>query len=105
MQCKIGDLAFIKKSLRPPNIGLIIQCTELIGYLNKDEKFMWNGEQWAALDTGYYWLVTSNTNSIETQFGKAKQAFILDAWLTPINPLPEEDDISTEQTLNDEVEA
>lgn len=105
MRCKIGDLAFVRKSIRPQNIGLVVQCTELIGHMNKDEKFIWNGEQWAAPDTGDFWVVTSNSCSLETQYGRSKQAFILDAWLTPINPLPEEDDISTEQTLNDEVEA
>lgn len=105
MQCRLGDLAFIRKSVRPPNIGLIVQCTELIGYIEKDAKFMWNGEQWAAPDTGDFWVITSSSSSLETQYGKSTQAFILDAWLTPIKPLPEEDDISTEQTLDNEVEA
>lgn len=104
MQCKLGDLAFIKKSLRPPNIGLIVQCTQLIGYLSKDEKFMWNGEQWAAPDTGDYWVVTSSSGSIETQYGKSTQAFILDAWLVPIPELPAEDDITAEETLTDTLE-
>lgn len=104
MQCRLGGLAFIRKSLRPPNIGLIVQCTQLIGYLSKDEKFMWNGEQWSAPHSGDFWVVTSSTGSIETQYGKSAQAFILDAWLVPIPELPAEDDITTEETLTDTLE-
>lgn len=104
MRCKIGDLAFINKSIRVVNVGLIIQCTELLGYMNKDERFIWNGEQWAAPTTGDFWVITSSSSSLETQHGKSKQAFILDAWLTPIKPLPEEDYLYTEEELSDTLE-
>jgi hypothetical protein len=103
MRCKIGDLAFINKALRQSNIGLIVQCTELIGYLEKDEPFNWNGETWAAPGSDYYWIVTSTTGSIETQFGKSKQGFIADAWLTPIRELPEEDSLYTTEELTDDL--
>lgn len=105
MRCKLGDLAFINKAIRTANIGLIVQCSELLGHLEKDEPFNWNGEQWSAPDTGDYWVVTSSSGSIETQFGKSKQAFILDAWLTPIRELPEEDNLYTTEELTDNITA
>lgn len=86
MRCKINDLAFIRKALRPSNIGLIVQCTQLIGHLKKDDIFMVDGENWQAPDTGDYWQVTSASGSLETLFGKSKKGFIMDSWLTPINP-------------------
>lgn len=103
MRCKVGDLAFIRKALRPQNIGLIVQCTEYIGPLIKGEKFKWNGEMWTAIDTGDFWVITSPTGSIETQYGKSKQAHTLDAWLTPIKAEPEQNSVSTEKTLETEI--
>ena len=103
MRCKVGDLAFIHKALRPQNIGLIVECTEYIGPLIKGEKFKWNDEIWVAIDTGGFWAITSPNGSIETQYGKSKKAYTLDAWLTPIKAEPEEILVTTEKTLETEI--
>lgn len=103
-QCKLNDLAFIKKSLRPANVGLIIQCVKYLGPYSKGELITINGEHWHAYDTDDHWVIESKSGSIETQFGKSKIAYIPDSWLTPIKPLSDDgelDDVNL--TLADEL--
>lgn len=93
MICKQGDLAYIKKALRPENIGKIVTCKVLIGELKRGEPFIHNGEQWLAYDTDAHWVIQC-TSGLETQYGLSTEGFILDSWLIPIrgnlDELPEE---------------
>ena len=98
MKCKQGDLAFIKKALRKENIGRIVTCTRYLGYYERGAPIVINGETWFAFDSDDYWEVTGN---IDTQFGSAKQAYIMDSWLSPINPLGE--DKETDKSLEDDL--
>lgn len=98
MKCKTGDLAFIKKALRKENIGRVVTCTKYLGYFERGATIVINGEHWKAFDSDDYWEVTGR---LETQFGVASQAYIMDSWLSPISPLDdsEEDSYSSEDDL------
>jgi hypothetical protein len=96
MKCKRGDLAFIKKAVRRENIGRVIECVKYLGYYSRLDKITINGEEWYAADTGDYWLIEGN---IETMYGIAKQSHIPDHWLSPIEPLPPEDADETDTPL------
>jgi len=100
-RCKPGQSAFIKKSLRPANIGLVVECTKYLGPYSKGEIVEISGEQWMAFDSDDYWIITSATGSIETQFGKSKIAYIMDSWLDPIDP--DILDLEVEDELADEL--
>jgi hypothetical protein len=84
MKCKLNDLAFITKALRQENIGKVVTCAKYLGYYERGATITINGEHWFAFDSDDYWLISGN---IETQFGQAKQSYIMDSWLTPIQPL------------------
>ncbi len=101
MKCKKGGLAFIKKSIRPKNVGLIVTCDEYLGYYIQGETVEISGEVFLAIDTGHFWKIGSSTGSIETQYGKSKMAFIPDSWLTPIDAEPKEDDFFNEELEDD----
>jgi hypothetical protein len=83
MNCKLGDIAYIKKAIRKENIGLIVSVVSLLGSFKQGESYMWNGEQFLAYDTDSHWIIESKSG-IETQYGKSKQAVIMDSWLIPI---------------------
>jgi hypothetical protein len=84
MNCKQGDLAFIKKSLRPENTGLIVTCSEYLGYYLANDTIEISGEHWGAPVSDNYWRVTTTSNSLSTMFGKSTSGYIPDLWLTPI---------------------
>jgi hypothetical protein len=88
-RCKVNDLAFIKKSIRPSNIGKVVQCKELLGKFERDEVFAWNGESFISTDTDYIWVVTSKSQ-LETLYGPSSEALIADSWLIPIRGEPSE---------------
>lgn len=89
MRCKVNDLAFIRKAMRPSNIGKVVQCKELLGKFERGEDIMWNGESFNSPDSDYIWVVTSKSQ-LETLYGPSIEAFIADSWLTPINGEPSE---------------
>ena len=95
-QCKEGQLAFIKKSLRLENIGKVVICQKYIGYFSKGDTVVVNGEHWKAFDTDDHWIIFSESG-IETQFGSSKIAYILDSWLTPIEPDLLKDEVETKE--------
>ena len=98
MKCKLNQLAFVKKAIRKENIGRIVTCSKYLGYFERGATIVINGEYWVALDSDDYWEVTGR---LETQFGTAYQAYIMDSWLSPISPLDEseEDDCSLKDDL------
>lgn len=96
MNCKLGDLAFIKKSIRHENLGLIVTCKEHLGYFIKGDKIKISGELWEAVVSDNYWRIESASGSIETMFGKSKTAYGPDSWLFPIKPEELDENISEE---------
>lgn len=96
MNCKQGDLAFIKNAVRKENIGLIVTCIENLGYFLKGDKIEISGELWEAAISDNYWLIESSSSSIETMFGKSKIAYGPDTWLFPIKPKELDENIYTQ---------
>ncbi len=86
---KQGNLAFIKKSLRQENIGKFVTCIRYLGYYSKGDFIDISGERYQAYDTDHYWIIRAS--AIETQFGSSREAYSLDSWLQPIEPLNDED--------------
>jgi hypothetical protein len=99
MNCKQGELAFVKKSIRPENTGLIITCKENLGYYLQGDKIEISGELWEAVVSDNYWLVESSSASITTLYGKSKEAFSPDLWLSPIRPEKLDEEHDEELTL------
>ena len=89
LRCGVSDMCWINKALHTVNVGKIVTCREYLGYFQRDEKFIHQGETWYALDTGHLWVINSQ-HGLETQFGLSKTAHIPDRWLTPIIPRGEE---------------
>lgn len=103
--CKLGDLAFIKKSMRPKNIGLVVSCHELLGYHLQCDIIELYGERWMAPISDTYWVIQSGSGSIDTEYGNSKIAYIPDSWLSPIKAEPLEDDVFTSEELTDNISA
>lgn len=104
---KQGDLAFIKKSLRPVNIGMVVTCTQYLGYFIEGEDLEMHGELFKAPFTDNYWLITNQSGHIETQFGKSKEAYLPDLWLIPIKGdlLDGEENLYATDVISDAVHA
>jgi hypothetical protein len=100
MKCKLGDLAFIRKAIRKENIGKIVTCVKHVGHYNRGDKIIIHGEAWAAIDTDDFWLVSGN---IKTMYGKATEGYIPDSWLSPIQPLNDDEETETDAPLVDEL--
>jgi hypothetical protein len=86
MNCKLGDIAFIKNAVRKENLGLIVTCKENLGYFLKGDKIEISSELWEAVISDNYWLIESSSGSIETHYGNSKIAYAADTWLSPIRP-------------------
>lgn len=100
MKCKLNQLAFIKKAIRKENIGRIVTCSKYLGYFERGATIVINGEYWVAFDSDDYWEITGR---LETQFGTAYQAYIMDSWLSPIEPLPPEEFDKAGKLLEDDL--
>lgn len=85
MKCKQGDLAYIRKALRPENVGKIVTCKQMLGYYIMGETVTWNGENFLAPETDYMWVVYAKYG-VETMYGSSKEGMIADSWLQPIVP-------------------
>lgn len=105
MQCKVGDLAHIKKALRPTNVGLVVRCKAYLGHYSRGEMIPLNGELWAAFDTDDYWLIENDYADVETQFGAARESYIMDSWLEPIKPKGELTGTTTKKKIEDNIDA
>ena len=101
MKCKKGQLAFIKKAIRKENIGRVVTCVKYLGYYEKEATITINGEQWSAIDSGDFWLIEGN---IETMYGASRQSHIPDHWLSPLDELPPEELEETDKSLEDSLE-
>jgi hypothetical protein len=101
VQIKTGSLAFIKKAIREKNIGKIVTCVKPLGHYNRGDTITINGEHWTAIDTGQFWIISGN---IETMYGATTQSHIPAHWLSPIEPLPPEDADETGKLLENDLE-
>lgn len=97
MKCTMGDLAYIINAIRPENIGLVVECKESIGYHLRGDIVDLMGERYIAIDSDNYWIISSPTGDITTQYGLSKISFIPDTWLEPI--VPKKLDTDTTKTL------
>jgi len=89
LRCKVNELCWINKAQHLMNIGKIVTCNEYLGYFQRNEQFIHQGETWYAADTGHLWVISSKYG-LETQYGTSTTAHIQDRWLTPIIPRGEE---------------
>ena len=105
MRCKLNDLAFINKSLRPANVGLVVTCKQSLGYYLIGDDLEMHGEFFKAPFSDNYWLIVNEYGQIDTQFGLSKEAYIPDLWLTPImgDLLGDEQDTHNITPIEDEV--
>lgn len=105
MRCKPNQLCFIKKALRPVNIGRVVTTVTHLGYYSKGEsmKITVSGypEIMVAYDSDDYWIVTSSSANLENFYGKTDTLVIMDSWLTPI--LPDELEETNENLLYNEL--
>lgn len=97
---KQGQMAFIKKAIRPENVGKIVACQRYLGYYSQGDAIEISGEHYLAYDTDHYWIVTAG--NVETQFGPAKEGYTMDSWLTPIPPLNDEDLVEDRELILEE---
>ena len=65
---------------------MVVVCKKYLGYYSRGDKIEINGEIWFAFDTDDYWLIEQNYSDLETLYGKAKESYIMDSWLEPIEP-------------------
>lgn len=105
MQCKKDDLCYIRKSLRPNNVGLVVQCKVYLGHYSRGEMIPMHGEQWMAFDTDDYWLIENNYGDIETQYGNSRESYIMDSWLEPIPPKSQDIGTTTKKKIEDNIDA
>ena len=84
MKCKQGDLAVIKYSVRPENIGRIVKVAEFIGHFERGTHFRFNGMMCQAAVTDNFWWIEAEDLSI--MLGPSPRAYIADTWLEPIKP-------------------
>jgi len=87
MNCKQGDKAYIVFSLRPENIGRIVDVAEYIGKFNEREQFQFRGMPCQAPVTDHYWWIEAD--DLEIGFGPSPRAYIADSWLRPVKSTDE----------------
>ena len=89
MKCRAGDLAVIKFSIRPENIGRIVKVVEYIGQFQNGELFQFRGMPCKCIISDHYWWIHADDLSIG--LGPSPTAYIADCWLEPIKPELETD--------------
>ena len=94
MKCKQGDLAIIKFSIRPENIGRIVKVSDLIGHYEAGTLFQFRGMPCQAIITDNYWWIEAEDLSI--MLGPSPRAYIPDSWLEPIKPDEKEKKLTAE---------
>lgn len=99
-KCKLNDICFILKAVRQSNIGKVVETVEYLGYFQKDEQFLWNGEFWSAVDTDHHWVVKGS--SLMTMYGHSKLSTIMDSWLLPIKPETSDDEVTEVEGIPEE---
>jgi hypothetical protein len=93
-------LCWIKHSIRPENLGLIVETSQYLGYFKKGESMLIMGEHYFAYDSDHFWFITSKHGMISTQFGKSTVGYSSESWLVPI--LPDTDKLGLTNAANDD---
>ena len=93
MKCEQGDKAIIIFSIRPENIGRIVNVKEYIGKFQKGEKFQFRGMSCQCIINDHYWWIEADDLSIG--LGPSPVAYIADSWLEPIFPNKKEEKAET----------
>jgi len=84
MNVNEGDKAVIVFSIRPENVGRIVNVAEYIGKFNEREEFQYRGMPCMAIVTDHYWWIEADDLSIG--LGPSPRAYIADSWLRKIEP-------------------
>jgi ATP-dependent protease Clp ATPase subunit len=87
MNVQEGDKAVIVFSVRPENVGRIVNVAEYIGKFKEGEQFEFRTMPCQALVHDHYWWIEAEDLSI--MFGPSPRAYIADSWLRKIVPLKE----------------
>ena len=95
MNVSQGDKAIIVFSVRPANVGRIVDVAEYIGKFDKGEQFEYRGLKSQALVSDHYWWIEAE--DLEIGFGPSPRAYIADSWLRRIDQLSE--DFSSKEQL------
>lgn len=97
MKCNAGDLALIKFSIRPENIGRVVKVKEYIGKFKEGETFDFRGMNCSCIVTDHFWWIEADDLSI--MLGPSPQAYIPDSWLEPIKQEKEKEKTEKEVDL------
>ena len=84
MNVSEGDKAIIIFSIRPANVGRIVNVAEYIGKFKEGEQFEYRGLPAQALVNDHYWWIEAD--DLEIGFGPSPRAYIADSWLRKIEP-------------------
>jgi len=84
LKCRAGDLAVIKFSIRPENIGRIVKVVEYVGQFQNGEAFQFRGVPCKCIVSDHYWWIEAN--DLKIGLGPSPTAYIADSWLEPIKP-------------------
>lgn len=98
MNVSEGDKAVIVFSVRPENVGRIVNVAEYIGKFKEGEQFEFRGLPCMALVADHYWWIEAEDLSI--QFGPSPRAYIADSWLRKIVPPDEKLSKEVEKELD-----
>lgn len=79
MNVSKGDKAVIVFSVRPENIGRIVNVTEYIGKFKQGEEWQFRSLPCQALVHDHYWWIEAE--DLEIGFGPSPRAYIADSWL------------------------
>jgi hypothetical protein len=84
MNVQEGDKAVIVFSIRPENVGRIVNVAEYIGKFKQGEQFEFRGIPCQAAVHDHFWWIEAEDLSI--MFGPSPRAYIPDSWLRKIVP-------------------
>lgn len=96
MNVSEGDKAVIIFSIRPQNVGRVVNVAEYIGKFKEGEQFEFRGIACEALVHDHYWWIEAQ--DLEIKLGPSPRAYIADSWLRRINLSKEK--ISTKEELD-----
>ena len=96
MNVNEGDKAIIIFSIRPQNVGRIVNVAEYIGKFKEGEQFNFRGMTCEALVHDHYWWIEAQ--DLEIKLGPSPRAYIADSWLRKISQPKEK--VSTKQELD-----
>lgn len=82
MNVSQGDKAIIVYSMRPANVGRIVNVAEYIGKFEEKEMFQFRGMPCQAFVHDHYWWIEAD--DLDIQLGPSPRAYIADSWLRKI---------------------